>query len=81
MQPVFILSRTPGTADTVRWEEICHTKSPFIFITHEPYRDISRWNHVERGFPFLVYAKGWHKLSAHKTLNAAMKSAKKWAAE
>ena len=81
--PVYILARTPGAEGrTVEWTEICHHKKEKIFITHEPYRDLSRWTFASRKRPFMVYINNHcHNLSAHKTLEAAEKSAEKFAKE
>lgn len=81
--PVYILDRTPGAEGrTVAWTDICSRKLKKIFITHSPFRDTSRWKHVERKRPFIVYINNHaFPLSSHKTLAAAEKAAYEYAKE
>lgn len=81
--PVYILARTPGAEGrTVEWTEICNRKKEKIFITHEDFRDTSRWTFVERKRKYMVYVNNHcHHLSSHATLAAAEKAAAKFAQE
>ena len=80
--PVYVLARTPGATNTVEWTSICRTKSNFIIVRHDPSRTLSRWVSAERKNPFAVCFRstrsiGWSDISHHKTLEAAMKAAKR----
>lgn len=84
-RPVFILYDVPGCEkypELVReWTAFCHGQEgkKFYFILHEPSRMPSRWTYAERKRPFIVYDQGWHRWSAHKTLDAAVNAARKFA--
>jgi hypothetical protein len=64
-----------GPIDTTAWESVCHSRQPFLFVWHQPFRDTSRWVTVHRGKPYAVILNqprgGWFYLSWHKTLPAA----------
>lgn len=84
-RPVFILLDVPGREkypELVReWTAICHGQegARFYFISHEPSRMPSRWTYAERKRPFIVYDRNWFRWSAHETLDAAVKSARRLA--
>ena len=59
-----------------RWEDICQQKENFIFIKHEDYRSISRWDSAIRKRPYLVYSSKRYQIGASKTLSGAIKIAK-----
>lgn len=85
--PVFILARVPGAAkDTVEWTDICHRKTPFVYIAFEASYTVSRWHTKERKRPFAVHYDSGHDRhsdtwSYHRTLDAAIKAANKLAME
>lgn len=51
---VYVLARTPGATETVEWTDICHSRETFVAVSHEQFRDLSRWTHAARGRPFAV---------------------------
>lgn len=76
-RPIFIL-RCSGAPDgapapVVDWTEICHGQKgkDFIFIDHDPFRELSRWTHTERKRPWIVRTRNWHQLGAASTLDGA----------
>jgi hypothetical protein len=86
MLPVYILARTPNATETVEWTDICHRKERAVIVHHWPRRVVSRWVSIERKRPFVVSTlhprrTGWHDISYHATLGAAIKAADKLAKE
>ena len=81
----FVLSRTPGCEQSdlpvVDWEDICHGQRGrrFVFIRHEPFRQVSRHTHADRKRPFILTTRDWSEVSSHKTLAAAVRAAKAYA--
>jgi len=81
---IFVDENTPGAKETglaTAWRTVCHRKRDFLWIWHQPFRDISRWTHVDRKRPFLVTVGHRHEASAHETLAAAIKAARAYAKE
>lgn len=78
-RPVFVLACTPGEADKVAWQDICHGQKgkDFVFINHEPSRSPSRWTHAENKRPFIVYTRRWHRLGCSASLAGALKIARR----
>jgi hypothetical protein len=77
---VITLARTPDATDTCEWTDAIRMHKTFIMIRHHPFRDLSRWTHVDRKRPFLVSMvrhnrTGWVELSSHTTYELALKSA------
>lgn len=82
-RPVFILNDVPGCEkypELVRlWTAICHGQEGkrFYFVDYSATRNTSRWTSRIRARPFLVRDRNWHTWSSHKTLDAAIKAARK----
>jgi hypothetical protein len=81
---VITLARTPDATDTCEWTDAIKIHKNFIMIRHNPYRDLSRWSHVDRKRPFLVSIvkhnrTGWVEWSSHTTYELALKSAQTYA--
>jgi hypothetical protein len=82
-RPVFVLARTPAAervrCPVVEWTDICHGQRGrrFLFITHQPYRDTSRWTSTTNKRPFFVYTHNWLKVGCSSTLEGAMRIAER----
>lgn len=85
--PVYLISNFPdiGHSRSTDWTTVCN-KERFVYIMHLPFRDTSRWVSVDRKRPYGVFYNrpksiGSDAISWHKTLEAAERTAKKYALE
>lgn len=67
----------------IEWEKVCHTRHPFMWVTHDQYRHPSRWTLEKRARPWRVVSRSrngqWHDVAWCKTLEAAVRKAQEWA--
>lgn len=84
--PLFILARTPGTdglsefdgVPVVEWTSVCRgMRSNVCFINHNPLVDTSRWTCQPRKRPFVVLDRNWGSLGGSKTLEGALRIARR----
>ncbi len=86
MAAIYIKSRTPGTADGRTWEDVCHSRDPFYWISHEEWRPTSRWQAVPRKKQFQVERFSRNKQGSlrktrvgfYATLERAVRAAEEW---
>jgi acetamidase/formamidase len=82
--PIYVdVNAIPGHALAVKWETVCHSKAPFMWIMQANHRHTSRWTILERRRKWRVVSRSrsgqWHDVAFCASPESAVKRAQEWA--